>query len=36
MPVTVSVDANGESVHIEGPKIWSAKIAERIPAVQQA
>ena len=33
MPVTVSVDANGESVHIEGPKIWSAKIAERIPAV---
>ena len=25
MPVTVSVDANGESVHIEGPKIWSAK-----------
>jgi hypothetical protein len=30
------VDANGESVHIEGPKIWSAKIAERIPAVQQA
>ena len=34
MPVTVSVDANGESVHIEGPKIWSAKIAERIPAVQ--
>jgi fumarate hydratase class I len=34
MPVTVSVDASGESVHIEGPKIWSAKIAERIPAVQ--
>ena len=34
MPVTVSVDANGESVHIEGPKIWSAKIADRIPAVQ--
>ncbi|MEZ5597494.1 MAG: fumarate hydratase [Pseudomonadales bacterium] len=30
MPVTVSVDARGESVHIEGPKIWSAKIAERI------
>jgi len=29
MPVTVSVDAKGESVHIEGPKIWSAKIAER-------
>jgi fumarate hydratase class I len=34
MPVTVSVDATGESVHIEGPKIWSAKIADRIPAVQ--
>ena len=29
MPVTVSVDANGESVHIEGPKIWSAKIADQ-------
>ncbi len=27
MPVTVSVDARGESVHIEGPKIWSEKIA---------
>ena len=32
MPVTVAVDSTGESVHIEGPKIWSAKIAERIPA----
>ncbi len=30
MPVTVSVDARGESVHKEGPKVWSAKIAERI------
>ncbi len=32
MPVTVAVDATGTSVHIEGPKIWSAKIAERIAA----
>lgn len=34
MPVTVAVDSTGESVHIEGPKIWSKKIAERIPATQ--
>ncbi len=34
MPVTVSVDARGESVHIEGPKIWSANIARRIAAAQ--
>jgi len=32
MPVTVAVDSTGESVHIQGPKIWSQKIAERIPA----
>jgi fumarate hydratase class I len=32
MPVTVAVDSTGESVHREGPKIWSAKIAERIDA----
>ncbi|MCZ6641381.1 MAG: fumarate hydratase C-terminal domain-containing protein, partial [Gammaproteobacteria bacterium] len=32
MPVTVAVDATGTSVHIEGPKIWSANIAERIAA----
>lgn len=31
MPVTVSVDATGRSVHIDGPKIWSAKIADTIP-----
>ena len=30
MPVTVAVDATGRSVHTEGPKIWSQKIAERI------
>lgn len=34
MPVTVAVDSTGESVHIEGPKIWSQKIAERIATVQ--
>ncbi len=34
MPVTVSVDSRGESVHIEGPKVWSKKIAERIPATE--
>jgi fumarate hydratase class I len=30
MPVTVAVDSSGESVHRQGPKIWSGKIAERI------
>ncbi len=35
MPVTVSVDSRGNSVHIEGPKIWSQKIAQRIPTTQQ-
>jgi fumarate hydratase class I len=30
MPVTVAVDATGASVHTDGPKIWSRKIAERI------
>ena len=34
MPVTVSVDVGGESVHIEGPKEWSVKIADRIAAVE--
>ena len=33
MPVTVAVDAMGVSVHKEGPKIWSARIAEQIEAV---
>ena len=33
MPVTVAVDATGASVHKQGPQIWSAKIAERIEAV---
>ena len=34
MPVTVAVDSTGESVHIQGPKIWSQNIADRIPATQ--
>ncbi len=34
MPVTLAVDSNGESVHLSGPKIWSAKMAERIQTVQ--
>lgn len=34
MPVTVSVDARGESVHIEGPKIWSQKIADKIAVTE--
>jgi fumarate hydratase class I len=29
MPVTVAVDSTGESVHQEGPKIWSQRIAAR-------
>ncbi len=32
MPVTLAVDSSGASVHREGPKIWSAKMAERISA----
>lgn len=28
MPVTVAVDAQGNSIHTEGPKIWSEKIKE--------
>ena len=33
MPVTVSVDARGESVHIQGPRLGRAKIADRIATV---
>jgi fumarate hydratase, class I len=29
MPVTVAVDARGDSVHTSGPKLWQAKIAEQ-------
>ncbi len=32
MPVTLAVDAEGGSVHREGPRMWSAKIAARIQA----
>ncbi|MGI9323602.1 MAG: fumarate hydratase [Pseudomonadales bacterium] len=32
MPVTLAVDSSGASVHREGPKIWSAKMAQRISA----
>ena len=32
MPVTVSVDARGESVHLTGPKVWSREIENRIEA----
>ena len=33
MPVTVAVDARGESVHRTGPAEWSARIAERMETV---
>ena len=33
MPVTVAVDANGESVHETGPKTWQAKIG-KIPVTE--
>ena len=29
MPVSVAVDSQGESVHVSGPQIWSAKIQEQ-------
>ncbi|HZP11390.1 MAG TPA: fumarate hydratase [Nevskiaceae bacterium] len=32
MPVTVAVDANGESVHETGPKEWKVKIAAKAAA----
>ena len=28
MPVTVAVDAGGTSAHVEGPKVWQAKIGK--------
>ncbi len=34
MPVTVAVDASGESVHRSGPREWQAKIG-RIPVVEE-
>ncbi|SEQ74817.1 fumarase, class I, homodimeric [Solimonas aquatica] len=33
MPVTVAVDASGESVHDTGPKLWQQKIAGKIGKV---
>jgi fumarate hydratase class I len=30
MPVTVAVDAKGESVHTTGPALWRAKISASI------
>ena len=32
MPVTVAVDAGGESVHQTGPRLWQSKIG-KIPVV---
>ena len=34
MPVTVAVDASGESVHQTGPQIWKAKIEEGLLRIQ--
>ncbi len=34
MPVTVAVDTNGSAVHETGPKIWKAKIEERVITVK--
>jgi fumarate hydratase class I len=34
MPVTVAVDSTGASVHREGPRLWSQKIADRIGATE--
>ncbi len=34
MPVTLAVDTRGNSVHIDGPKIWSQKIAGKIDTVE--
>lgn len=33
MPVTVAVDSRGESVHINGPKLWQSKIG-KLPVVE--
>ena len=34
MPVTVAVDARGESVHESGPKLWARPLADdAIPTV---
>jgi hypothetical protein len=33
MSVTLAVDSHGDAVHQQGPRIWSARIAERIGAM---
>ena len=35
MPVTVAVDARGESVHESGPKIWARPLVDR-PAIGES
>ena len=32
MPVTVSVDSRGDSVHVSGPRVWAREIENRIAA----
>ena len=34
MPVTVAVDAGGESVHKTGPAYWRAQLADRIETIE--
>ena len=34
MPVTVAVDASGESVHQTGPAYWRAQLADRIETIE--
>ncbi len=36
MPVTVAVDSGGTSAHIEGPKLWQAKISGKVIPVSAA
>jgi hypothetical protein len=33
MPVTLAVDSRGDAAHQQGPRIWSARIAARIGAM---
>lgn len=33
MPVSVAVSADGKSIHLDGPKAWQARIAQKIVAV---
>jgi len=34
--VTVAVDSGGTSAHIEGPKLWQAKIGSKVIPVSVA